>query len=146
MIANERIQLRGNFLIRVFKNGKLINKYSDHNMIVNLAKESLSKLVAGEGSNKQITKIALGTDGSIPTPSDEIIKNPYVKNIDGFSYPTSGQVKFNWSIASSEANGMSILEFGLMSEDGTLFARKIRNEALAKENDISIEGEWTIVF
>ena len=146
MIANDKIQLRGNFLIRVFKNGKLINKYSDHNMIVNLAKESLSKLVAGEGINKQITKIALGTDGATPTPSDEIIKNSYVKNIDGFSYPTSGQIKFNWSIAASEANGMSVLEFGLLSEDGTLFARKIRNEALAKENDISIEGEWTIVF
>jgi hypothetical protein len=40
---------------------------------------------------------------------------------------------------------LKIIEFGLLCEDGTLWARKIREEAIPKEADISLEGEWIII-
>jgi hypothetical protein len=46
----------------------------------------------------------------------------------------------------SEANGMAIREFGLLTANGTLFARRIRANPIYKESDISIEGEWIIIF
>jgi hypothetical protein len=65
-----------------------------------------------------------------------------------------GQVQFNWSLGTTEANGMAIHEFGLMSDDGTLFSRRIRedqngnpiNKPINKESDISIIGQWIIIF
>jgi hypothetical protein len=57
-------------------------------------------------------------------------------------------------LGTTEANGMAILEFGLMSDDGTLFSRRIRedengtpvNKPINKESDISIIGQWIIIF
>jgi hypothetical protein len=55
-------------------------------------------------------------------------------------------VQVNWKLLVSEANGKAIREFGLLTEDGTLFARRIRANPIYKESDISIEGEWIIIF
>jgi hypothetical protein len=40
---------------------------------------------------------------------------------------------------------MAIREFGLMTEDGTLFARRVRANPICKESNISIEGEWSFI-
>jgi hypothetical protein len=56
------------------------------------------------------------------------------------------QAEFKWSLPKSEANGMKIVEFGLLCKNETLFARKLRSEAIPKEADISLEGEWIIIL
>jgi hypothetical protein len=80
--------------------------------------------------------------------TDTELTEPFTKTITGFSFPESGQVQFDWRLETSEANGMDILEFGLVTEDGTLFSRRVRESGrpVSKESDISIEGEWIIIF
>jgi len=41
---------------------------------------------------------------------------------------------------------MAINEFGLLTSDGTLFARKNRNTPINKDSDIALEGQWIIYF
>jgi len=137
----DKVGIKGIFELTVYKNGQPVEKYKDENMIMNIAKEALAKLIGGDGSGKTITKIGFGTNGSGPTPAD----TTYIKNITSKTYPQVNQVKFTWSLATSEANGKSIREFGLICSDNTLFARKTRG-VIEKSNDISLEGSWTIIF
>jgi hypothetical protein len=81
-------------------------------------------------------------------PDDTEITDAFVKPVTEFSYPAPGRVEIAWNLLVSEANGLAIIEFGLMCADGTLFARKIRENPrpINKENDISVDGQWTIIF
>jgi hypothetical protein len=141
----DTVGIKGIFELTVYKNGQPVEEYKDENMIMNIAKEALAKLIGGDGSGKTITKIGFGINGSGPTPADTALTNAYIKNITSKTYPQVNQVKFTWSLATSEANGKSIREFGLICSDNTLFARKTRG-AIEKSNDISLEGSWTIIF
>jgi hypothetical protein len=146
--------VRGILNYQVFKNGVLIEEVKGANLILNGARNQMARLIAGEFSGRNITKIALGTNGTPPVVANETLTGTYMKNIDGYSFPAMGQVQFNWSLKTTENNGMAILEFGLVTEDGTLFSRRIRedengnpvNKPINKESDISITGQWIIIF
>jgi hypothetical protein len=140
----ETMPMWGCFKMRIYRRGKLLEVYRDHNLIVNGARAAAARLISGEGAGKQIAKIAFGINGNIATPDDTEITSAFIKNISAVSYPTLGQAEFQWRLLASEANGIKIIEFGLLCEDGTLWARKIRSEAIPKEPDISLEGEWLI--
>jgi hypothetical protein len=139
---------------KVFKNGVLIEDVKGANLILNGARNQMARLIAGDFSDRNITKIAVGVNGTPPAVTNETLTGTFMKDIDGYSFPAIGQVQFDWSLETTEANGMSILEFGLMSEDGTLFSRRIRedkdgnpiNKPINKEDDISVIGQWIIIF
>ena len=137
--------LCGNFRLVIKKNGVVIEEYNDHNMIMNVAKDAMAQLIGGSGSGKTITGIGFGTNGNGPSPADTMLTGSYSKNVASVSYPATGQVQFNWLLTTTEANGMSIKEFGLICGDTTLFARKTRG-AIEKQDDISLDGSWTIIF
>jgi hypothetical protein len=123
--------------MKVYQRGKLIEEYEDHNLIVDGARSVMARLIAGEVEGQSITHIALGTNGATPTPDDTEITEAFP------THPPAG-----WNLLVSEANGLAIIEFGLLCGDGTLFARKIREKPLPiyKEDDISVDGQWTIIF
>jgi hypothetical protein len=141
----DTVGIKGVFELKVYKNGQPTEEYKDENMIMNVAKEALTKLIGGDGSGKTITKIGFGTNAFSPTPADTSLTDAYIKNITSKTYPQVNQVQFNWSLTTSEANGKSIREFGLICSDNTLFARKTRG-VIEKSDDISLEGSWTIIF
>lgn len=136
---------KGLFEVRIYKGERLLEEYRDENMIMNLAKDALAKLIAGAGAGKVITKIGFGTNGSGPTPDDAALTTSFSKAIATITYPVPGQAKFGWNLATTEANGMLIKEFGLICSDNTLFARKTRG-GIDKASDISLDGSWTIIF
>jgi len=146
--------IRGILNYKVFKNGVCIEEVKGKNLIVNGAREQMARLVAGDFAGRNITQIALGTSGIMPTVNDTNLTGVFLKNLDGYSFPAMGQVQFDWSLGTSEANGIAIMEFGLVTGDGTLFSRRIRedengnpiNKPINKESDISIIGQWIIIF
>jgi hypothetical protein len=138
--------VRGIFKLNVFRCGKIIETLEDHNLIVDGARIQMAHLIAGDASGRKISKISFGTSGMPPAASDQAIANPFTKTLDGFTYPEEGQAGFSWSLSTAEDNGQAILEFGLVCDDGTLFARRTRTNPINKESDISLEGTWTIIF
>ncbi|MDR1903755.1 MAG: hypothetical protein LBQ88_15920 [Treponema sp.] len=141
-------QIQGILKYTVFRNGIPVEDVEEHNLIVTVGRTQMARLLAGELTGRNITKISFGTNGTTPALADTMITNPYTKNINGFSYPAAGQVQFNWNLTTAEANGKAILEFGLICADTTLFSRRIRESGkpINKESDISLEGQWTIIF
>ncbi|MDR2409603.1 MAG: hypothetical protein LBE13_16045 [Bacteroidales bacterium] len=125
---------------------ELIEDVKGENLIVNGARNQMARLIAGAFTNRDITKIAFGTSGVAPTVDDTALTNAFIKNVTGFAYPAMGQVTISWNLLTSEDNGQAIMEFGLVCADGTLFSRRVRANPIYKESDISIEGQWTIIF
>ena len=151
----EKPTLSGRLRYTIYKNGLPIERFEDNNLIVNEARLRLARLLAGDNealSQEQvidglfINSIAFGTNGDIPTVGDTEITDPFIKGFEGFSYPSVGSVEFKWKLQQTEANGKAIREFGLLTADGSLFARRFRDKPITKDSDISIEGEWIIIF
>jgi hypothetical protein len=142
----DRHDLRGILKYTVFRGGVPIETIEDHNLIVNGARNQMARLIAGDFTNRHITKISFGTSGTAPTVNDTAITNAFTKNVAGHEYPAMGQVRINWNLLTTEDNGQAILEFGLICADNTLFSRRTRENPIYKAQDISIEGQWTIIF
>lgn len=145
MRFDDTISLRGSLAITVLRGRRVIENWRDDNMIMSAARDALAQLIAGDGAGKVITAIGVGSGGDGPTPADTALAEAFTKPLLGHDYPAMGRVRFNWRLESHEANGMAIREFGLITADGTLFARKSR-PAIEKADDISVEGQWTIIF
>lgn len=145
MIINDNISLRGELSITLHRPGQPPQTITERNMIMMSAKSALARLIAGQGTGKNINRIAFGTNGAGPTPNDQAISGAYTKAVSGITFPAEGQVRFAFALGESEANGLNIRELGLLCADGTLFARKVRG-LIEKTSDLSITGSWTIIF
>ena len=104
---------RGHLHIDAFKNRKLFDVFDEENLIVDVSKTIHSRLIGGATTGKTITKIGFGTSGTAPAAGNTVLTGPYIKLLDSISYPAANQVQFNFSLGSSENNGVGILEFGL---------------------------------
>ncbi|MDP3327215.1 hypothetical protein [Parvibaculum sp.] len=136
----------GLFSLDVFRHGKLIEHFEDKNLIVNGSKAVNARLIGGDVTNRSITQIGFGTSGTAPAGGNTVLTSAYTKAVDAVTYPVEGTVQFAFSLGTGEANGKAILEFGLFTAAGTLYARKVRSAALNKESDISLLGTWQITF
>ena len=142
--------LRGEFALRVFKRGELIEQYADHNLIVNSGRERLAELAAGL-SSKFITQLGIGTGTSTEAEDDTELENQQLFALTNAT--TDGRdAKFDFVIKPEEANGLKITEFALFCSDNTMFSHRVRKtqsgevRGIEKENDIQIEGYWIIHF
>jgi len=146
MQLSDRQKIKGVLKYKVFNNGIPIEEVEDSNLIVNGARNEMARLISGDFTNRNITKISFGTNGTPPTVADTQITNAFTKNVAGYSYPAMGQVQINWTLLTTEDNGQEICEFGLVCADNTLFSRRTRENPIYKADDISIQGNWTIIF
>ena len=145
IIISDNTFFRGIFALVVRDiNGRLIESYTDNNLIVDGARDAMARLVSSIG-DRVITKLGVGTGTSPATPSDKNLTNPHYVDVLSFSYPSSGAVTFTFKLGADDANGMAITEYGLTCTDGSLFARKIRS-VITKQSDLIFEIAWTLKF
>ena len=138
----------GHFLLTVRRKGLIVPELcvDEPNLIVDVSKTVHARLLGGDVANRSITQIGYGTSGTAPAAGNTGLTGAFLKAVDSVSYPTSSQVSFAFSLASGENNGMAILEFGLFTAGGALYARKVRSVALNKASDLTLSGTWTISF
>jgi len=148
MEFSESARMKGILEYRIYRNGKLVEESKEENLIVTVGRTQMARLLAGDFTGRNVSQISFGTNGTAPALANTSITGAYKKNIGSIDYPAAGQVRFNWNLTTSEANGKAILEFGLICVDNTLFSRRIRESGkpINKESDISLEGSWTIIF
>jgi hypothetical protein len=145
--------VKGILRYTVFKKGIPIEEVEDENLIVNGARLQMAHLVAGDFIGRNIKKIAFGTNGNLPVLTDTQITNAFIKDIDRYLFPADGKVQFNWTLNEDEANGLAIIEFGLLTAGLVLFSRRIREDKhsrplppINKEDDTGLEGQWILEF
>ena len=163
MIPNTVRPVCGEFEMTVRNtSGQIVEVYKDPNLVVNQAKNILVQLMLGN-SDCIVNKIAFGNSMLTPLPHDTRIGQlethglfagnnvfgdslaTYLKFVDSTATGALGVATFNWSLSYEEANGLNICEFGLLSNDQQLFARKTRG-TITKQSDLAFEGTWRIIF
>lgn len=136
----------GIFSLEVWRRGELIEVYEDENLVVDASKQQLARLIGGDVANRSITKIGFGTSGTAPVGGNIGLTGAYVKALGTVTYPVAGSVQFAFTLGTTEANGLSIMEFGLFTAGDILFARKVRTGAIVKDSDLALAGTWQINF
>jgi hypothetical protein len=137
--------IMGDFSLDVYRGGKLIYEIREKNLVVASGRQSVARLLGGSGANKQVTQISFGTNGTDAADGDSSITGEFKKALNLTTYPETNSVLFQFTLETGEANGMAIREFGLLSQDNTLFARRAR-EVINKTSDLRLEGTWKIIF
>lgn len=136
----------GEVKIWVYENCKLIDYCEGENLVVTLGKANTAKLLGGDAAGEKIEKISVGTNGLAATTADNAITGAFTKAIDSITYPDAQSVMFHFDIDNSEANGMTIREFGLLNTSNILNARKVRDTPILKSAAIRIVGTWKITI
>lgn len=143
---DEQIKITGEFHAKIFENGKLVKEYTDKNLVVTAGKVLLAAILEGStGAALPLGRIGFGTDGTAPALTDTTLTGSFIKGNTGNSHPEAGAVRFDWELLTSENNGVTIREFGLMWDNDALFARKV-GLTITKTNVVSAVGYWTIKF
>ncbi len=138
--------LRGDFFLKVrnTRTGE-IQSFEEKNLIVTQGKYNLAHLLGGNVTNRPVTQIGFGTDGTAPAAGDTALTGAFTKALGAVSYPTANSVQWAWTLATSEGNGLAIQEFGLLCTNGDLFSRRVR-DVINKTSELEFEGTWTISF
>jgi len=136
--------LRGRLSLLVCQRGRIIERWSDSNVLTLAGKAMAARLLAGAEGAQPVTHVGVGISGAQATPDDVALTDPFVKPLSGASFPAPRQVRFHFTVDSGEAVGMNIAEFGLLHADGTLWARRARTP-ITKEADMALFGEWDIL-
>lgn len=144
--------MEGRLVVQVFMRGRqvdefvLVEEWTGRNLLVDNMKTMLARLAAGDVTNRPITRIGFGTSGAAAAPSDTTLTSMYARAVGAITYPTLASVQFAWQLGTSEANGLAIMEFGLLSANNGLWARRVRGTPINKTSDMSLSGTWGISF
>lgn len=152
---NTNFNLKGFVSYSIFKQvgdgRELLESHDGQNTIVTLTKDCILHLLADCNSDKYITKVCFGTGSGTPAVSDTYatFTDPYVRGVNpehAFDFvSTPKTIQFSWSLLANEYNdGYTVNEIGLLTDDETLIARKLIPSPFLKENDIVVEGTWTL--
>lgn len=155
---------RGIFSLKVFEEGKLVDHYTDNNLVVNDAQSimahAIASVISGD-STYQVKSIALGQGhhvvGDILTPTTPVQTETaledeqFRRTIQAVSFPSEGdRVTFEATIEQAEANGSGstyYTEAGLFSDNPPDLMFAIKSfPAMVKNNLREFFFEWTIVF
>lgn len=138
--------LKGTFMLDIIRHGEVIERIREPNLIVNGAREAMARMAGGDVANRSVTQIAFGTSGTAPAAGDTAITGAFTKNLGSVTWPSTYLASFNFTLGTTEANGMAIMEFGLLTAGNVLFARKVRTSVINKTSDLSFNGSWQIQF
>ena len=128
----------------VYREGKLIEEVVDNNLIVIGSQFAHAQLLGGAFTGNNATTFGVGTNATAAAFGNTALTGAYTNSLAAPTYPASNQVSFAFGLSSTEANGMAISEFGLITGAGNLYARKVRSSPLNKLSDISLTG--TLVY
>ena len=137
-------QCRGEFHIEIHRDGKVIETFGDHNLVVNSGRARLAELAAGK-SDRTITQIGLGTGSATEAEEDTALENQQLFPLSAVSVE-GRDARFDFVIGENDANGLAIREFGLFCSDGTMFTHRVRRGVIEKESDIELHGYWILHF
>lgn len=137
----------GRFRLEIYQAGQLIDLVDEQNAITAGYRDAAAAAFGGQAG--AVTQIGFGTGTAPGLYGNTSLTAAYLKLVDGavLAGDGSGRISFAFSLGSSEANGLAIGEFGLMTAGGVLVARKARKAAaILKDPTIALQGTWTIQF
>lgn len=137
-------RMKGRLSVKVIdRAGKVVSEDTGNNLIVDMGYKVTADLLSGQ-MGAAITKAAVGTNPAAPDPADIQITDAFIVTVDGVDSLGDTTIRFNFTIPyDCAANGKVISEYGLMTQNGRLFARRTR-ASVTKTANLMIAGAWDI--
>lgn len=135
----------GTLSIQVQRGGIVVLE-EGHNMVVDLARKIQARAIAGE-AGWHISEVAFGSNGAPTAAGDTSIADAVTVPVTAITHPTDNSVSFSFVLGPALGVGLSIREFGLMADNGSLFSRKHKaGDPIIKDSETTISGTWTIFY
>ena len=137
----------GRVLVGLYRDGALIEDIEGPNLVVSASRFIHAQLVGGSIIGNTIAQIGFGSNSSGAVfGNTNLSADAFYKAFDSISFPNPNQVAFGFSLGTTEANGLLLAEYGLMTASGALYARRVRATPILKDLSISLNATWTISF
>lgn len=129
LVEDERKNHKNTVVIEAYdKDGNLVKKVEDYNLIVNTGRNLVCQLLSGD-STAHISHMSIGKgmtfDGDenpiVGLSNTELNEEVLRKAIESHAYPLETSVEFTTTFYRSEI-AEEINELGMLNEDGTLYA------------------------
>lgn len=132
-------------LWRRASDGQVVADFTIHNLIVDVGRGQMCQLLLGNATGNFVASIGWGTSATATTVADTTLTGGSSVAIGTATLPSGTSVQFPFHIATTDANGLTLQELGLITGDGTLFSRVVI-PAVVKTSAIYLDGTWTIEF
>lgn len=123
------------------KTGKVLSRFSKHNLIVNSGLERIAKLLNGV-STAPFTKLAIGTDATAPTNTDTELGNQVDILTATLNYEVSN--KATWEATFTFESGQTITEAGIFTADGVTMLDRLIFDTQNVGSDVDFHIKITI--
>ena len=144
-LQDEMKNCKGVLTVCVRKNGRVVERWQDNNLIVDAGRIRMAELLGGTKANQHVTHVGIGSGSTPADPGDINLTNLTLVPVKA-AVIDGKTVHFDFFIGTDIGNGTAIREFALFCADETMFSRRVRNGTIEKESDIEIEGYWEIHF
>ena len=122
--------------------GRIVHAIRGENLIVNGGVNAMPNAYRAV-----ITHVVAGTSVVGPSPADILpLQDQIMVPVAGSELPAPNQVRWSFIIDGATGNGLTLTEFGLVTADGVLAARKVFITGFPKHAEIEIHGKWTWTF
>ena len=115
------------------------------NLIVNGAYTQLTYLLAGTLTNRHVSQVAFGTDGTAAAVTNTGVTGPVVWLATTATYPTVYSVNFHATWGAAVQNVTELKEAGLFSADTTLVARTVF-QGMRKSTGWQWDIDWVLSY
>jgi hypothetical protein len=123
------------------------------NMLVDQCRQIIAFAMGGRSNNDHIVSFSMGTGITPPKVTDTSLESAlpfsdgrYFKGIESLTYIGPFMLRVAFTLGINDGSGYNISEFGLLSGDNVLIARKVRSVAINKTTDFSPTLTWRIRF
>lgn len=148
---------RGNVLIQVFDlQGREVDRIGSHNLVVgsglDIIRDLLGRGVPGTGSGYAPTHIAIGTDGTDPVGTDELLKAEAYRDQISHRQGSTARMIYRLFVPSTLGNGggsVTYREAGLFDsqyEDAGHMLARVAFSDVQKDNTVQLLLSWQFDF
>ena len=116
------------------------------NLITTAGRDKLARLI-GDDVTADPSVFVLGSGDTDPTPGDTALETKETDlTISNTTFPSEGVAVFSATLGASSGNSTTYREAGVKDvvTGGTLYARTVFNNALAKTADFTLFVQWTL--
>jgi hypothetical protein len=138
--------IRGQVTLMAYDaDGNLLWGSQGDNLVVNKGRENAANFAATGDSQYQFAQIAFGTSDTPTTPTDTAIAGAINKAATSITKPAFNKVQVVAELTTSEGNGTTFREVGLLTANGDLYARRVFG-SFDKTVATRLVATWTIQF
>ena len=147
----EPLKLEGIYTIRVFKQAILVDTIIMKNLITSAGKQAIAKRIGDLIDTAVVQYISLGSGSTAATVSDTTMATEVYREFAATITNATNVLTVETVIASTESNGVTFREIGIIGVDGTntlntgtLISRAIMSPEIAKDSGTVVTIKWEL--